>query len=112
MRHRSPSWRAWLLDSDPRLPACQILVLSSSVRPAPPLPARGRAWTLPLLLTPAACPPLELPLLLETVTVVHVATERPALGVLPFARVPKIRLPLLRCAPSPPANLSNVDKDN
>ena len=34
------------------------------------------------------------------------ATERPVLGVRPFGRVPKTRRPLLRCAPSPPANLS------
>ena len=34
------------------------------------------------------------------------ATERPVLVVRPFGRVPKIRRPLLRCAPSPPANLS------
>ena len=34
------------------------------------------------------------------------ATERPVLGVLSFARVPKILLPVLLCAPSQPANLS------
>ena len=36
------------------------------------------------------------------------ANESPVLGMLPFGRVPKILRPLLRCAPSPPANLSEV----
>ena len=35
-------------------------------------------------------------------------SERPVLGVRPFGRLPKIRRPLLRCAASPPANLSLV----
>ena len=35
------------------------------------------------------------------------ATERPVLGVRPLGRVPKIRLPLLLCAPSQQANLSD-----